>query len=89
MTHRFNTDGTVQHAHSPETIDKPFAIEEFWFEGTKLYIKTVFVSGVPNCGPIGIYEVRLLESGKMQLKAIEDKCGPRKEDTEGIYDPIP
>ena len=91
VTHRFNTDGTVQHAHSPDTIDKPFAIEEFWFEGKKLFIKEISVSGVPPCSKVivGIYEVRLLASGKMQLKAVEDKCKPRKEDTEGIFDPVP
>jgi hypothetical protein len=85
VTHRFNKDGTVQHSYSPDTIDKPFAIDEFWFEGTKLYLKTTFVSGVPKCAPTGIYEVRLLESGNIQIKVIEDKCSPRIGDTEGIF----
>jgi len=85
---RFKEDGTLDHAGSPNSLDKPIAIDEYWFDNTKLHFQTFFVSGVPKCEPIGIYEVRLLESGNIQLKAIDDKCGPRKGDTEGIYEPV-
>jgi len=90
VTHRFNKDGTVQHANTPDSIDQPFAINEFWFEGTKLFIKEISVSGVPSCGKVivGIYEARMLASGRLQLRVIEDKCKPRKGDTEGIFEPV-
>ena len=89
-THRFNKNGTLNYSHSPDTIDTPFAVNEFWFEGKKLFIKEISVSGVTPCGKVavGSYEVRLLASGNMQLRAIEDKCKLRKESTQGIYEPV-
>ncbi len=54
-----------------------------------MFIKELSVSGVPSCGDtIAIYEVRLLEGGKIQIVSIEDKCSPRRGDIAGKYKPV-
>ena len=87
---RFYEDGAFHQARALDNLDsKPFAICEFRFEGTQMLIKEISVSGVPPCGDaIGIYEVRLLEGGKLQIVSIEDKCSPRRGDTATVYEPV-
>jgi hypothetical protein len=87
---RFYEDGAFHQARALDNLDsKPFAICEFRFEGTQMLIKEISVSGVPSCGePIGIYEVRLLEGGKIQIVSIKDKCSPRRGDTATVYEPV-
>jgi len=87
---RFYEDGAFHQARALDNLDsKPFAICEFRFEGTRMFTKEISVSGVPPCGDtIGIYEVRLLEGGKIQIVSIEDKCSPRRGDTATVYEPV-
>jgi hypothetical protein len=88
---RFQDDGTFRQARRLGALDdSPFAICEIWFEGTQLFVGQCTVSGVPPCGEaIAIYEVRLLESGGIEIVAIEDNCSPRRLDTATVYDAVP
>lgn len=88
---RFYEEGTFHQARALDDLDShPFAICEFWFEGTQMFIGQCSVSGVPPCGDvIAIYEVRLLEGDKIQIVAIEDSCSPRRGDTATMYDAVP
>jgi hypothetical protein len=54
-----------------------------------MVITEVSVSGVPTCRKkIGSYEIRLLESGNIQIVAIKDQCPPRAGDVAGEYEPV-
>lgn len=88
---RFYEDGTFHQAHALDDLDhQPYAISEFWFEGTQMFTKELSVSGVPSCGDtIGIYKVRWLEGGKIQIVSIEDNCSARRGDIAGRYKPVP
>jgi len=91
---RFDTDGTFRAAHALDKLDnQPYAIVSYQFEGTKMVIADISVSGVPPCGEeIGSYEVRLLESGNMQILLIKDQCTQRAGDIGGrarVYEPVP
>jgi len=88
---RFDLDGTYREARSLENLDdKPFSIGDYNFDNGHLVVKTISVFGVPSCGTkVGKYEVRILDSGKMQIVLIKDSCGPRGGDTKGIYERIP
>ena len=87
---RFYKDGTFHWARALDNLDsQPNAINEFRFEGTQMILKEVSVSGVPGCGDAtGIYEVRLLEGGKIRIVTIEDKCAPRAGSTAVEYEPV-
>jgi hypothetical protein len=87
---RFYEDGTFHAARVLDKLDsQPYAINEFRFEGTRMFIKEISVSGVPPCGDTtGIYEVRLLEGGKIQIVAIKDKCSPRRGEMATVYEPV-
>lgn len=87
---RFNEDGTFDQARAFDDLDShPFAICEFWFEGTQMFIGECTVSGVPPCtNPVAIYEVWLLEGDRIEIVAIEDKCSARRRDTATVYDPV-
>lgn len=86
---RFDKDGTFRQALALDKLDsEPYAISSYKFEGTKMVITEVSVSGVPTCGKkIGSYEIRLLESGNIQIVAIKDQCPPRAGDVAGEYEP--
>jgi len=88
---RFDLDGTYREARSLESLDdKPFSIGHYDFDNGYLVVETLSVFGVPSCGTkVGKYEVRILDSGKMQIVLIKDSCGPRGGDTKGIYERIP
>ena len=87
---RFDRDGTFRQAYTLEKLDSdPYAINSYQFEGTKMVITEVSVSGVPPCGKkVGSYEIRLLESGNIRIVAIEDRCRPRAGDIAGEYEPV-
>ena len=87
---RFDEDGTFRQAHALDKLDsQPYAINSYQFEGTKMVITEVSVSGVPTCGmKIGSYEIRLLESGNIWIVAIKDQCVPRAWDIAGEYEPV-
>jgi hypothetical protein len=86
---RFNKDGTFRQAHALDKLEsQPYAISSYQFEGTKMVITEVSVSGVPTCGKkIGSYEVQLLESGNIRIVAIKDQCAPRAGELAGEYKP--
>jgi hypothetical protein len=47
------------------------------------------VSASPTCGDVvGRYEVRLLESGGLQIVLIEDPCGSRAGSTARVYERV-
>jgi len=52
-------------------------------------IEEISVSGVPTCGSkIGVYGVRLLEGGRIQIVVINDKCSDRAGDISREYEPV-
>lgn len=87
---RFFEEGTFNQARALDDLDShPFAICEFWFEGTQMVIGQCTVSGVPPCGDaVAIYEVRLFEDDRIQIVAIEDSCASRRGDTATMYDAV-
>jgi len=87
---RFDNDGTFRQAHALDNLEsQPYAISSYQFEGTKMVITEISVSGVPSCGKkIGSYEIRLLESGNIRIVAIKDQCPPRAGDVAGEYEPV-
>jgi hypothetical protein len=90
---RFYEDGILHIANtgSLEVLDKePFTVSEISFEGTQMSINEIAESNYPSCkGLVGIYEVRLLSNGKMQLVRIHDECSPRNHSLELTFDFIP
>jgi len=87
---RFYEDGILHHSHLLDALDAaPYAKGEIWFEGTQLYMKTVEVHGVPDCGDaIGAYEVRLYPKGNIQIVKIKDSCSHRAGETALPYTPV-
>lgn len=87
---RFYEDGTLNNADSAEKLDnQPYARSEIRFDGTQMSLKETAVDGVPSCGDaIGLYEVRLLPNGKIQIVTIEDQCPPRATDTALEFEPV-
>ena len=87
---RFNEDGTFHQAEALDKLDsQPYVVCKFRFEGTQMSIEEISVSGVPSCGSkIGVYEVRLLEGGKIEIAVIEDKCSDRASDISREYEPV-
>jgi hypothetical protein len=87
---RFDKDGTFRQAHALDKLDsQPYTIISYQFEGTKMVITEVSVSGVPTCGiKTGSYEIRLLESGSIRIEAIKDECTQRRNDISKEYEPV-
>ena len=88
---RFDADGTFRQARELDELDtKPYAIGEYWFEGTNMLTKEVSVKGVPPCGKkkIGTYEIRALENGNIWIVVIDDACEPRAHDITREYGPV-
>jgi hypothetical protein len=88
---RFYENGTYHDAYTLAQLDTdPYAVNKIEFDDGHLVAREVSVSGVPPCGgKVGIYELRLLQSGKLQIVVVKDTCGPRAGDTQGIYEHIP
>jgi ketosteroid isomerase-like protein len=89
---RFNADGTYRYATRLGNLDdEPNVKGTFRFEGTKLLLEEAEVVGVGGCEDVpGIpsYEVRLLESGNIQLGAVEDGCVRRSGALSLEYEPV-
>jgi ketosteroid isomerase-like protein/predicted small lipoprotein YifL len=89
---RFNADGTYRYATRLGNLDdEPNVKGTFRFEGTKLLLAEAEVVGVGGCEDVpGIpsYEVRLLESGNIQLAAVEDECTRRSGALSLEYEPV-
>lgn len=84
---RFDDDGTVRQSWSAGTLDSaPYAISSFRFEGGEMLVTELAVSGVPTCGDaVGRYRVWLLESGELQIVAIDDPCPARSSDMTRVF----
>lgn len=87
---RFDEDGTLREAHALDELDsQPFGISSYQFEGTRIVMKEVSVSGVPSCGEsTGSYEIRLLESGNLRVEVLEDECSHRVGSVAREYEPV-
>jgi hypothetical protein len=87
---RFDEDGTLREARALDELDsQPFSINSYQFEGTRMILKEVSVSGVPSCGEtIDSFEIRLLESGDIRIVVLEDECGHRAGSVAGEYEPV-
>lgn len=83
---RFDTDGVLSQSEALSSIDKPFSRQQFWFEGSLMLIKEIYLmAGLPKCKTPGGYEVFLYENGDIRLRAVKDICGMRARDTAGRY----
>ena len=89
--YRFYPDGTYHQAHAVEELEsKPYVISKYWFELGRMSVEDISVSGVPSCQPdIGVYEVRLLENGNIDIVTIKDKCTERARETAFELEPVP
>jgi len=65
----FNEDGTLR----VEFVGNAHANGEYWFEGTRFFMKKPFGNECFN-EETGIYEIELLENGNLKLTVIEDEC---------------
>ncbi len=65
----FNEDGTLR----VEFEGNAHANGEYWFEGTRFFIKKPFGNECFNA-ETGIYEVELLENGNLNFTVIDDEC---------------
>jgi hypothetical protein len=74
-TIRFDDNGKCSQMGPYRADGYPYAVNEFSFDGTRMSLKEISVSNVSSCGrAVGVYEVRLLESGAIQIVAVDDKC---------------
>jgi hypothetical protein len=88
----FYGEGTMHQASSLDRLEgQPSAVNAIEFEGTRMFVKTVSVSGVIPCedDEVGVYEVRLLPDGKLQIKIVEETCRARANHTALTYEPVP
>lgn len=77
---RFDEDGTCREAWGASMLDTaPFAVSTYRFDEAVMLVTAVANAGVPSCGEVGRYEVRLLENGGLQMVVIEDPCDGRRE----------
>ncbi len=83
---RFDADGTLYAAPSMTLAKNPIAPPgEFWFEGDFLYLSS---TDDPVCGTqTAIYQVELLDEGKLRFYPIEDACEHRVAVFQGVIDP--
>ncbi len=89
---QFFEDGTIHYSSNRDLVeDRPFAIVETRFEGTKVSLKAV----KSICGGEGdaTYEIHLLENGNLQFVLIEHKshtCAIRSDILQGAeLGPVP
>jgi hypothetical protein len=84
---RFDDDGTFRSAWSANTLESaPYATSSYRFEGGEMLVAELEVDGVPTCGDaVGRYRVWLLESGEIQIVAIDDPCSARSGDMTRVY----
>jgi hypothetical protein len=87
---RFDEDGTYRSASSANALDgAPSSITSYRFEGGEMLVTEVTANDVPSCGDaVGRYEVRLLESGDLQIVVIEDPCHARAGSTAWVYERV-
>ncbi|MCJ7678296.1 MAG: hypothetical protein MUO35_11305, partial [Anaerolineales bacterium] len=88
---RFYADGAYNEANHLEDLEiAPFAIGSYEFSDGFLVVREMEVHGVPSCGgKVGRYELRLLDSGRLQVVVLKDACEARAGDTFGLYERVP
>jgi hypothetical protein len=85
---QFFEDGTWHESSSRDLVeDRPQAIYETRFEGTKMFLKDT--RGRCDDDPEATYEIHLLENGNLQFVAIEDTCAHRSSDFDAEWEPVP
>ncbi len=88
---RFDDNGTFRQAISQEKLESTaYSVCSYRFEGEKMIVLEISVSGVPSCGTAsGQYKVTLLESGNIQIATVADDCSARSADIGREYEPVP
>ena len=85
---QFSEDGTWHESSNRDLVeDRPQAIYETKFEGTKVFLKET--KGRCDDDPEATYEIHLLENGNLKLVAIEDPCAHRSGDFQAEWAPVP
>ena len=88
---RFYDDGTYHVGFGLNDLDSVAPIANTYaFDGSQLRVKEISNTTGLLCGSdVGIYEVRLLEGGGIQIVVINDSCGFRRSDYRGVYEAVP
>ena len=85
---QFFEDGTWNSSTNRDLVeDRPSDFYETRFEGTKVFLSEI--EGRCDDDPDAIYEIHLLESGNLQLVAIEDPCATRSSFFPAEWKPVP
>jgi hypothetical protein len=89
-TIRFDDNGKCSQKGPYRADGHPYAVSEFSFDGAGMSLKEISLyPDLPSCGSrVGVYEVRLLESGTIEIVAVNDKCAVRAGDIEGVYESV-
>jgi hypothetical protein len=87
---RIDNDGTYRSASALDRLEsQPDTITSYQFEGTKMIVEELWRPGGIHCvDTIGRYEVRLLESGSIQIVLLEDECTARAASVAKEYEPV-
>ena len=89
---RFYDDGTYHLGFSLSSLDSmPIIANAYAFDGPQIRVMEISIAGgLTSCGSdVGIYEVRLLEGGGIQIVVINDPCFTRRSDYPGVYEAVP
>ena len=88
---RFYDDGTYHVGFSLRDLDSmPAIATTYAFDGSQMRITEISSAVGLSCGSdVGLYEVRLLEGGGIQIVVINDPCGFRRRDYPGVYEAVP
>jgi hypothetical protein len=89
-TIRFDDNGKCSQMGPYRADGYPYAVNEFSFDGPRMSLKEISLyHALASCGSkVGVFEVRLLESGTIQIVAINDKCADRAGDVAGEYESV-
>jgi hypothetical protein len=72
---RYDEDGTFRSAGSREALENEQHgnVGEFWFSNGQYHERIIARYGLESEGIVGIYEVQLLENGKLLFSLVEDE----------------
>jgi hypothetical protein len=89
---RYYPDGTYHGAFYLDEIEgNPQLIGEYRFEGTQLFLRTIWQREdfPPGCDEtmVGIYQVQMLENGNRNYVYVQDNCAGRRRGIDGIHEP--
>lgn len=88
---RFYDDGTFHLGFSLSSIDSmPPIANTYTVDGPQIRVTEITSAIGLSCGSdVGIYEVRRLEGGGIQIVVINDPCGFRRRDIPSVYEAVP